>query len=62
MTDAKGYRERQLKEAKDNMQKTKTKSEKSKKEWEAREQVNKILNLMENSTHTTILYIRHVGS
>lgn len=42
MADAKGYRERQLKEAKDNMQKTKTKSEKSKKEWEAREQVNKI--------------------
>lgn len=39
LKDAKGYRDRQLKEAKDNMQKMKEKSDKSKKEWQKREQV-----------------------
>lgn len=39
LADAKGYRDRQLKEAKDNMQKMKEKSEKSRKEWEKREKV-----------------------
>lgn len=39
LADAKGYRDRQLKEAKDNMQKMKQKSEKSRKEWEQREKV-----------------------
>lgn len=39
LKDSKGYRERQLKEANDNMQKLKLKSEKSKKEWQKREQV-----------------------
>lgn len=40
LKDAKGYRERQLKEAKDTMQKLKSKSEKSKKEWKKHEQVH----------------------
>lgn len=40
LKDASGYRERQLKEAKDNMQKLKSKSEKSKKEWKKHEQVH----------------------
>lgn len=39
LADAKGYRERQLKEAKENMQRLKTKSDKSRKEWQQREQV-----------------------
>lgn len=39
LADAKGYRDRQLKEAKDNMQKMKEKSEKSRKEWEKRQEV-----------------------
>lgn len=40
LLDSKGYRERQLKEAKDNMQRLKSKSEKSKKEWKKHEQVD----------------------
>lgn len=40
LADAKGYRDRQLKEAKDNMQKMQTQSEKSRKEWEKREKVS----------------------
>lgn len=39
LADAKGYRDRQLKEAKDHMQKMKEKSDKSRKEWEKREKV-----------------------
>lgn len=40
LADAKGYRDRQLKEAKDHMQKMQTKSDKSRKEWEKREKVS----------------------
>lgn len=40
LADAKGYRDRQLKEAKEHMSKMKTKSEKSRKEWENREKVS----------------------
>lgn len=40
LKDAKGYRERQLNEAKYNMQRLKSKSEKSKKEWKKHEQVH----------------------
>lgn len=39
LSDAKGYRDRQLKEAKVHMEKMKAKSEKSRKEWEKREKV-----------------------
>lgn len=39
LSDAKGYRDRQLKEAKDHMQKMKLQSEKSRKEWEKHEKV-----------------------
>lgn len=39
LADAKGYRDRQLKEAKDNMQKMKAKADKSRKEWEKHEKV-----------------------
>lgn len=39
LSDAKGYRDRQLKEAKDNMQKAKEKADKSRKEWEKHEKV-----------------------
>lgn len=39
LKDSKGYRERQLKEAKDHMQKMKEKSDKSRKDWEKREKV-----------------------
>lgn len=42
LADAKGYRDRQLKEAKDHMQKMKDKSEKSRKEWEKHEKVYKL--------------------
>lgn len=42
LADAKGYRDRQLKEAKDHMQKMKEKSEKSRKEWEKHEKVTMI--------------------
>lgn len=38
MADAKGYRERQLKEAKDHMNKMKAASEKSTENWKRREQ------------------------
>lgn len=41
LADAKGYRERQLKEAKANMEKLKGKADKSRKEWEKREKVCK---------------------
>lgn len=39
LADAKGYRDRQLKEAKDHMQKMKDKADKSRKEWEKHEKV-----------------------
>lgn len=39
LADAKGYRDRQLKEAEDNMKQMKAKSEKSRKEWEKHEKV-----------------------
>lgn len=39
LQDAQGYRDRQLKEAKDNMEKMKAKAVKSKKEWEKHEKV-----------------------
>lgn len=39
LADAKGYRDRQLKEAKDNMQKLDAKAKKSKNEWQQREKV-----------------------
>lgn len=45
LSDAKGYRERQLKEAKDNMNKAKAKSEKSQQNWKKREQEAEILKL-----------------
>lgn len=43
LADAKGYRDRQLKEAKENMQKMKEKSEKSRKEWDKHEKVWNLL-------------------
>lgn len=46
LADAKGYRDRQLKEAKDNMQKMKEKSEKSRKEWEKRQEVSSVFLLI----------------
>lgn len=45
LADAKGYRDRQLKEAKEHMEKMKTKSEKSHKEWEKREKEAETLKL-----------------
>lgn len=39
LSDAKGYRERELKAATDEMKKLKKKSEESKKNWKKREQV-----------------------
>lgn len=45
LSDAKGYRERQLKEAKENMNKLKTKSEKSEQNWKRREQEAETLQL-----------------
>lgn len=45
LADSKGYRERQLKEAKDNMTKTKALSDKSRKEWDKHEKDAEILKL-----------------
>lgn len=45
LADAKGYRDRQLKEAKEHMEKMKAKSEKSRKEWEKREKEAETLKL-----------------
>lgn len=45
LADAEGYRERQLKEATDNMNRLKKQSEKSQKEWKKREQDAETLNL-----------------
>lgn len=45
LADSKGYRERQLKDAKDNMAKTKSQSDKSSKEWNKHEQEAEILKL-----------------
>lgn len=45
LSDSKGYRERQLKEAKDNMTKMKTQSDKSRKEWDKHEKDAEILKL-----------------
>lgn len=56
LADAKGYRDRQLKEAKDNMQKMKEKSEKSRKEWQKREQVSHWLDSI-YSIKTSLFYI-----
>lgn len=54
LADAKGYRERQLKEAKDNMQKFKTKSDKSRNEWQKREQEAETLKLEIEGLKTSI--------
>lgn len=54
LADAKGYRDRQLKEAKENMEKLKTKSEKSRKEWEKREKVRQMI---ANVIHTDLIGI-----
>lgn len=54
LTDAKGYRERQLKEAKDNMQRTKEKSDQSRKNWKKHEQQAETLELEIKDLRKTI--------
>lgn len=54
LADSKGYRERQLKEAKENMAKTKAQSDKSRKEWDKHEQDAEILKLEIEELHKSI--------